>query len=54
VWSAVASTCRARKNAASAAASVATTEIAHVSRTMSSTRPGVVTGLGICELTVVS
>jgi hypothetical protein len=46
------STCRAWKNAASEAANVATTVMAQTSSTMSSTRPGVVPGFGICELTV--
>ena len=46
------STCRAWKNAASEAANVATAVMAQTSSTMSSTRPAVVTGFGICELTV--
>ena len=33
---------------------MATTEMAHTSSTMSTIRPPVVTGFGICELTVVS
>src|SRR5829696_5687971 len=48
------SACRVRKKLASDAASVATTETAQTSTTTSMIRPGVVTGLGICELTVVS
>ena len=42
------------KNAAIEPAAVATTEIDHTSRKMSSTRPAGVTGLAICEETVVS
>jgi hypothetical protein len=48
------STWRPWKNAASEAAGVAATVIAHTSSRMSIRRPAVVTGFGCCELTVVS